>query len=118
MERVEREISALLSQYFISKVQSEFDCLVSLSTVKVMKDLRSANVYVSVLGDKEAEKEVLGFLGFCRKDIQIYLGKSLRTKYVPKLQFFIDDTYSENFRVMDRLKYLGFETTAQDFLEE
>ena len=117
MERVEREITALLSQYFVSKVQSYFDVLVSLSTVKVTKDLRNANAYVSIMGDEEQAKEVMDELKAFRKDIQIYLGKNLRTKYVPKLNFYADDTYSENFRVMDRLKDLGYDTTADDFLE-
>jgi ribosome-binding factor A len=117
MERVEREITALLSSYFISKVQGEFDFLVSLTTVKVTKDLRNANAYVSIMGTPEDEKEVLDFLKHERREIQLYLGKSLRTKYVPKLQFFADDTYAENFRIMGRLKDLGFEHNHEDLID-
>lgn len=118
MERVEREITAVLSQYFVSKIQNEFSVLVSLSTVKVMKDLRNANVYISVMGEKEEQEEVLKEIKYFRKEIQYHLGKSLRTKYIPKLQFFLDDTYSENFRIMDRLNDLGYETKADDFLDQ
>lgn len=115
MERVEREIGALLSQYFVSKIQHEFSVLVSLSTVKVMKDLRNANVYISVMGTEEEQKEVLSEMRFFKKEIQLHLSKSLRTKYVPKLAFYLDDTISENFRIMERLDELGYPTTAEDF---
>ena len=117
MDKVEREVRALLSQYFIKEIPFHTDALVSLSTVKVTKDLRNANVYVSVLGEDGDADEALQIVQSLRRDIQAHLSKNLRTKYIPKLQFLLDDTVAENFRIMGKLKDLGYETSADDFIE-
>lgn len=118
MDKVEREVRALLSSFFVKELPFHTDTLVSLATIKITKDLRNANVYISVLGEKEEQEESLDLVKSLRKDMQTHLSKNLRTKYIPKLQFFLDDTYAENFRIMDKLKDLGFENNVNDFLEE
>ena len=118
MDKVEREVRALLSSFFVKELPFHTDTLVSLATIKITKDLRNANVYISVLGEKEEQEESLDLVKSLRIDMQTHLSKNLRTKYIPKLQFFLDDTYAENFRIMDKLKDLGFENNVNDFLEE
>ena len=108
MDKVEREIKALLSTYFVRELSFYSEALISLATVKVMKDLRNANVYISVLGDAQEAAEALKLVESLRADMQSYLATNLRIKYIPRLQFFLDDTFAENFRIMQKLKDLGF----------
>ncbi|MFK8139363.1 MAG: 30S ribosome-binding factor RbfA [Bdellovibrionales bacterium] len=116
IERVEKELKQLLSSYFLRTLNSYFDGIVTVTTLKITKDLRNANVYISSMTDNP-DNENLKVLKHNQSEIQRYIGKNLRTKYVPKLQFFNDDTYTENVRIMGRLKDLGYDTRAEDFID-
>lgn len=115
IDRVAKELRTLVAEYFLASLNTYFKGLVTVSTVKVTKDLRMANVYISILGEEEAEDHNMDIIDEFKGDIQRYVGRKMSTKYVPKLTFYVDDTYSENFRIMDKLKDLGYETSVDDF---
>ena len=68
---------------------------VTVSQVRMSKDLKIANVYFMPLGGKD-KMNVLENLNKNKYVFQKYLSKAkLNSKFTPKLSFFLDDTYDE-----------------------
>ena len=64
--------------------------LISVTSVEVVRDLRYAYVYISVLG-KDAETVMGGLTsaaGFVRREV----GKELKLRYTPEIVFRLDDS--------------------------
>ena len=68
---------------------------ITVSFVRVSKDLKIASVYIMPLGGYEKEK-ILDLINknkhIFQKDIS---QKRLRIKYTPKINFYLDDTFEE-----------------------
>ena len=72
---------------------------VSVMGVRMSKDLRYANVYVSLYGDEKARKSSLIALrsstGWVRREI----GKAVRLRFTPQIRFFPDGTLDEVYHL-------------------
>lgn len=79
---------------------------VSVMAVRMSKDLRYANVYVSLYGsDKEKKSSLIALRnssGWVRREI----GKHLRMRVTPEIRFFEDTTLDEVYHLEDVLKQL------------
>lgn len=97
-ELLKRELSALLVR------EMTFDnLLVTVNQVDVTPDLKSAHVYISVLGSK-GRKEVLPKLEANRSALQANLAKHVVLKYTPHLIFHLDDSIERGSRVLEILQ--------------
>ncbi|MBQ9492905.1 MAG: 30S ribosome-binding factor RbfA [Oscillibacter sp.] len=100
-EEIQRELSALIRQLKDPRVNTVG--MVSVTRVDTSADLRYAKVYVSVL-DKSREKDALKGLksasGFLRRE----LGRALRLRYTPELQFVGDDSILHGAQVLEILR--------------
>jgi ribosome-binding factor A len=76
---------------------------VTVTRVRLTADLRSARVYVGVLGDEPARERSLAGLqsavGFLRRQ----LGRRLRLRHTPELAFFYDEGLDATERVAQLL---------------
>jgi ribosome-binding factor A len=97
-ELLKRELSALL----VRELTFE-DLLVTVNQVDVTPDLKSAHVYISVLGSK-GRKEVLPKLEASRVALQSGLSKHVVLKYTPHLVFHLDDSIERGDRVLEILQ--------------
>ena len=68
---------------------------ITVSFVNVSRDLRNASVYIMPLGGYNKEK----ILDSINKNIYIFqkaiLKEKLHAKYIPKLRFYLDDSFDE-----------------------
>ena len=68
---------------------------ITVSFVNVSRDLRIASVYIMPLGGYNKEK----ILDLINKNIHIFqkaiLKEKLHAKYIPKLRFYLDDSFDE-----------------------
>ena len=68
---------------------------ITVSFVNVSRDLRIASVYIMPLGGYNKEK----ILDLINKNIHIFqkaiLKEKLHIKYIPKLRFYLDDSFDE-----------------------
>ena len=68
---------------------------ITVSFVNVSRDLRIASVYIMPLGGHNKEK----ILDLINKNIHIFqkaiLKEKLHAKYIPKLRFYLDDSFDE-----------------------
>jgi ribosome-binding factor A len=97
-ELLKRELSIL----FVREMTFE-GALVTVNQVDVTPDLKSAHVYVSVLGT-DGRKEVLPKLEENRAALQAGLSRHIVLKYTPHLVFHLDDSIERGARVLEILQ--------------
>lgn len=74
--------------------------LVTVNDVEPSGDLKSATVFISILGGADQQKRGLELLTQNRARIQGLMGKSVVLKFTPTLRFVIDDSVTRGNRVM------------------
>lgn len=107
--RIER-VRELLKRAIGEAVRQEIPVgeagLVTVNDVDIGGDLRSAKVFISVLGNAEQQKSGLALLQKKRVRIQSLLAKSVILKYTPQLRFVVDDSVQRGDRVLRLLEQL------------
>ena len=107
-ELLKRELSALL----VREMTFE-NLLVTVNQVDVTPDLKSAHVYVSVLGS-EGRKDVLPKLEANRAALQADLSKHVILKHTPHLVFHLDDSIERGARVLEILQEIEPPPSAEN----
>ena len=78
---------------------------VSITTVRMSPDLRSARVRVSVLGDESEQRDTLSGLRSAAGLIRRQLGRRLENlKFSPELRFEIDPSIEYSVHISKRLR--------------
>jgi ribosome-binding factor A len=68
----------------------EFPVLITISKVEVSPDLKWCKIWITVLGNKKSQDEVLNILAENLKDLQRDLNRAMTMKFVPKISFVLD----------------------------
>lgn len=79
--------------------------MVSVTAVDTAPNLRTATVYIDVLGD-DAREGALQALGRAAKRLQAVIGREVRMKYTPTLEFAIDPGVAGGQRIEEILRQL------------
>jgi ribosome-binding factor A len=77
---------------------------VTVTSVKVSKDLKHARVYFNILGGGDGRDAVLSGLRSASGFIRSRVGKDLKLKFVPVIEFSYDDTEDQAQRIDELLK--------------
>ena len=77
---------------------------VTVTSVETSPDLRTAKVFVSVLGDEEEREATLEGLRSAHGLIQSRIAGETRMKRTPKLTFHYDDTVERGVRITELLE--------------
>ena len=77
---------------------------VTVTAVETSPDLRTAKVYVSVLGDDEERESTLDALRSSHGVIQSRIAAETRMKRTPTLTFHYDDTIEQGVRISQLLE--------------
>jgi ribosome-binding factor A len=86
------KVNSTLRQVIAEEVERLSDSrlvMVSITAVDTAPNLRHAVVYIDALGDSEAE-EALAALRGASKRLQAVVGREVRMKYTPTLEFRVD----------------------------
>ena len=87
---------------------------ITVSFVKMSKDLRMANVYIMPLGGED-KTNIISSLNDNKYIFQKFLSKAkLNSKFTPKIHFFLDDTFDEAEKIE---KLLSNESVKRDLNE-
>jgi len=87
---------------------------ITVSFVKMSKDLRMAYVYIMPLGGKD-KANIINSLNDNKYIFQKFLSKAkLNSKFTPKIHFFLDDTFDEAEKIE---KLLSNESVKRDLNE-
>jgi len=99
-----QRVRELLKREIGEAVRREFhvsECgLISVNDVDVAGDLKSAIVYVSILGNPDQQKRGFQMLNDHRIRIQGLVARAIVLKYTPKLKFAFDDSIVRGNKVL------------------
>lgn len=95
-ELLKREIGAVIRR----ELPVHEAGLVSVNDVDVAGDLRSAMVFISILGNAEQQKRGTAMLEENRGRIQGLVARAVVLKYFPTLKFVLDDSVVRGNRVL------------------
>lgn len=76
---------------------------VTVTAVDTSPDLRSARVFVTVLGERGKREEALAGLDSSRGYLQAQVASEVRMKRTPTLQFVYDESTDRGFRISELL---------------
>jgi ribosome-binding factor A len=112
----QKQIGELLRRYFGMLLTEEGsniygrDKLVTVTSVKMTPDLLVAKIYISVYGTENKQEVILELednYPRLRQALASKVGKQMRR--VPELEFYLDDTVDEMYRVEALLNRVGDE---------
>ncbi|MGA2786480.1 MAG: 30S ribosome-binding factor RbfA [Verrucomicrobiota bacterium] len=101
-ELLKREIGeAVRREFHVSEAG-----LITVNDVDVAGDLKSATVFISILGNPDQQKRGFQLLNEHRVRIQGFIGKAVVLKYTPRLKFAFDDSIVRGNRVLQIIEEL------------
>jgi ribosome-binding factor A len=106
-EKVARVVKEAVSDCLASHLSDpRIEGLVSVTKVDVAADMRSAEVYISVLGKNESsQNRTFNAITHASKRIQFFLARRMKSKFCPVLHFVNDENFKktlETMRIIDR----------------
>jgi ribosome-binding factor A len=108
-ELLKRQIGEVIHREFVVSEAG----LISVNDVDVAGDLKSAKVYISILGNADQQKRGLELLAQHRARIQGLVGRAVVLKYTPTLRFVIDDSVARGNRVLEIIEELERSAPAE-----
>ena len=99
MRRVDEAVREVLADAIGRLVKDPRVGFVTVTDVSTSPDLRHARVWVSVLGDEAAQEGALAGLTSAHGVLQAEVGRQLRMKRTPTLEFALDQTAERAFRL-------------------
>lgn len=88
--------------------------LVTVNDVDVTNDLKSATVFIGIIGNSEQKKTAFDLLQSNRKHIQGLVGQSVVLKFTPHLRFVVDDALARGNKVLQILEELEKSAPSQE----
>ena len=102
-ERLAEQIKEELSLIIGGEVEDPRVESVTVTAAKLSADLRTAKIYVSIIGTGDEIKGSLAALGHARGFIRHQLGNVLRMRHTPELHFVYDDADVRAARIEELL---------------
>lgn len=99
MRRVNEVLREVIGDAVTSDLGDPRLSMVTITQVDTSPDLRSARVYVTVLGDEEARSDALGALNAAHGQIQSMIASETRLKRTPTLKFEYDEAVETGLRI-------------------
>lgn len=104
-DRISVEIQKAVSEIINNELKDpRIQGLISVTKVDISKDLRYAKIFLSIYGDDEAKKNVLEVLNHAEGFIKRELANRVRLKFMPKLNFKLDDSIEYSIHITKLLK--------------
>lgn len=101
-ELMQREISDILRRHFQAEAVA-----MTVTEVRVAPDLRDARVFVSIVGSAEVMAEKLRWLRRQGPFIREELARRIVLKYLPRMQYVLDESTVAGNRVLKILDEIG-----------
>ncbi len=110
IDRISEEIKKELSNLIRDEIKDpRLPQFVSITAVRVTKDLRYAKVYVSVFGDEASKQGALAALEHASGFIRHEIGQRIQLRYTPEFSFKLDDSIEKGMHLSKLIE----ETMAQ-----
>jgi ribosome-binding factor A len=118
MKRINDRIKQVLSVLLITKIDDPRLAGVSVTDVKVDRELDFANIYVSSLDGAKSSREVIAALNHARGYLKYEIAQEVELRVMPRLRFFWDPTPERADRIDSLLAKLHEESEKMDDTDE
>jgi ribosome-binding factor A len=112
MRRTDDVVRRILSEALLTNVRDPRIGLVSVTDVRISKELDTARVFVSVLGDEDVRRKTLEGLRSAAPFLRSEIARESSLRRIPELRFLYDDSVDRGFRVDAALRDLARERDA------
>lgn len=99
-EQMKKELGEIISL----KLKDPRVGFVTITDVQVTGDLQQATVYISVLGDDEQKENTLKGLAKAKGFIRTEIGRRIRLRKTPEIEFEFDESIEYGNRIESLLK--------------
>ena len=113
MRRTDDLVRRVLSEALLTKVQDPRIGLVSVTGVRISRELDTAKVWVSVLGDEHARAETMKGLRSAASFLQSEIARQVRMRRVPRPSFAYDESLDEGLRIDAALRDVESERASR-----
>jgi ribosome-binding factor A len=110
--RVAEQVREDLTELIAREVHDPGIGFITITRVQVTPDLQQARVSYTTLGDPKARRESQRALERAAPFLRRHLGRRLRLRRVPELQFFFDESIERADRIEQILQELEAERVA------
>jgi ribosome-binding factor A len=107
MRRVNEALREVIASAIPGELEDPRIGFVTVTSVETSPDLRSARVFVSVLGDDAERERTLAGLASSHGILQAAIAREMRLKRTPTLRFSYDDTPERGMRLQRLLEEDG-----------
>jgi ribosome-binding factor A len=111
MKRINDRVKEVLSVALLTKVEDPRLASVTVTDVKIDRELDFANIYVSALGGSEVKDEVIEALNHARGFLKFEIANEVELRVMPKLRFFWDPTPERAQRLDELLMQIKAEVS-------
>ena len=102
-ERVQEALRQEISRIVQNEIKDPRLGFITITGVELTKDLRYAKVYFSVLGELKDKKLALKGLTSAKGYIKGLISDRIELRYMPELEFKIDETLEHTKKIYDLL---------------
>lgn len=102
--RVNEEIRKVLSERLVRGLRDPLPGFVTIAAVEVTSDFSHAKVWVSVIGSDDEKREAVAVLQRNKGTLRSEVGRSVRLRQTPDLQFLFDEAGERAARVWQILE--------------
>jgi ribosome-binding factor A len=107
-DRINEQLREELSMVLARQVKDpRLNAVISITRVESSNDLRSARVYISVMGNKETKQEALEGLQSAASFLRREIRDRINMKHTPFMTYLLDDSLEEAshvLNIMDRIR--------------
>jgi ribosome-binding factor A len=99
IERLNDQLKVTIADILLRSVKDPQIGFVTVTRVEVSRDLRSARVYISVMGGEKDKKATFEAVKKATPFIQYQTGSTLKLRCTPRLEFFLDPNIEYSIRI-------------------
>lgn len=110
-QEVLRELSTLISR---EVKDPRIALMTSVTACEVAPDLKTAKVFISVLGDSEAKENTLKGLKSASPFLRSSLAKSLNLRNTPELKFILDDSIEYGVKMTHMINAMNISPAEEE----
>jgi ribosome-binding factor A len=117
-EKLVSQIKQRITNVILFRLKDPRVGFVTVTKVDLARDLKTCTVHYSVLGSEGDRAKTGKALEDARGFIQAEVGKTMRTRTVPRIVFRYDDTFEKTDRILKILKDIRPEDAGSDAVED
>ncbi|PID55965.1 ribosome-binding factor A [candidate division KSB3 bacterium] len=113
-DRVKQLLHQEISRLLQTEMKDPRVQFVTVTNLSLSVDLQEAKVYVSCLDSGRSREDMLAGLQRASGYLRGELGRRLKLKYIPRLEFVFDDSLDKQERILNLLDQIHEEDGCED----